>query len=157
MKYTALGDCQQGMVNSSDLFVLINDLQPNTEYAFSTKVIKGRHQSKWSESVLSKTSGAAEENGTIWKSYACVAVSCGYGTYFAVRTCDELYHTQKSAKSTLALKLSVSPPYYPWVTATTCKWPISDWQSYGEHVSLSNYGRTFLRALINQNRTIRKL
>ena len=59
------------MVNSSDRFELINDLQPNTEYAFSTKVIKGRHQSKWSESVLSKTSGAAEENGTNWKSYAC--------------------------------------------------------------------------------------
>ncbi len=27
-------------------------------------------------------------------------------------------YTQKSTKSTLALKLSVSPPFYPWVTAT---------------------------------------
>ena len=27
-------------------------------------------------------------------------------------------YTQKLTRSTLALKLSVSPPYYPWVTAT---------------------------------------
>ena len=61
-----------------------------------------------------------------------VAVSCGYSTCFAVRTCDGLYHfifsidrvgipldyTQKLTRSTLTLKLSVSPPYYPWVTAT---------------------------------------
>ena len=26
--------------------------------------------------------------------------------------------TQKLTRSTLALKLSVSPPYYPWVTVT---------------------------------------
>ncbi len=24
--------------------------------------------------------------------FSCVAVSCGYGTCFAVRACDELYH-----------------------------------------------------------------
>ncbi len=29
-----------------------------------------------------------------------------------------LDYTQKLTRSTLALKLSVSPPYYPWVTAT---------------------------------------
>ncbi len=62
--------------------------------------------------------------------YARVAVSCGYGTCFAVRTCDGLYHfifsidcvgipTQKSTRSTLALKPSVTSPYYPWLTVTT--------------------------------------
>ncbi len=70
-----------------------------------------------------------------------VAISCGYDTCFAIRTCDGLYHfmfsidrvgipfgsqpivwtfvTQKLTRSTLALKPSVSPPsFYPWVTAT---------------------------------------
>ncbi len=56
-----------------------------------------------------------------------VAVSCGYSTCFAVSACDGLCHltkimdrveTQKSTRSTLALKPSVSPPFYPWVTAT---------------------------------------
>ena len=46
-----------------------------------------------------------------------VAVSCGYDTCFAVKTCDGL------TRSTLALKLSVSPPYYPSETATL---PIHD-------------------------------
>ncbi len=64
----------------------------------------------------------------LWPTYQnsgpYVAVSCGYGTCFAVRTCDGLYHfifsidTQKLTRSTLALKLSVSPPFYPLVTAT---------------------------------------
>ncbi len=31
---------------------------------------------------------------------------------------QSLDYTQKLTRSTLALKLSVSPPYYPWVTAT---------------------------------------
>ncbi len=65
---------------------------------------------------------------------ACVTVSCGYSTCFhkgynpgvpfRVRKerveqkigCEP--YTQKLTRSTLALKLSVSPPYYPWVTAT---------------------------------------
>ncbi len=51
-----------------------------------------------------------------------VAVSCGYGICFAVKTCDELcdymFYTQKSIISTLALKLIVSAIFYPWVTAT---------------------------------------
>ena len=62
-----------------------------------------------------------------------VAVSCGYDTCFAVKACDGLCHltkimdrvgtplidyTQKSTRSTLALKLGVAPPIYPWVTAT---------------------------------------
>ncbi len=62
-----------------------------------------------------------------------VAVSCGYGTCFAVMgyatsyfplimfgyhsDSNRSYGTQKLTRSTLALKLSVSPPYYPWVTA----------------------------------------
>ncbi len=56
------------------------------------------------------------------------AVSCGYNTCFAVSACDGLCHltrvldgvdyTQKSTRSTLAMKLSVSTPVYPWVTAT---------------------------------------
>ncbi len=57
-----------------------------------------------------------------------VAVSCGYSTCFAVSACDGLcqltkimYYTQKSTRSTLALNPSVSPPFYPWVTATVPK------------------------------------
>ena len=52
-----------------------------------------------------------------------VAVSCGYDTCFAIKTCYGLYHFIFSidrvgipfglTRSTLALKLSVSPPYYP--------------------------------------------
>ncbi len=34
------------------------------------------------------------------------------------RSYGPLPDTQKSAISNLALKFSVSPPYYPWVTAT---------------------------------------
>ena len=59
------------------------------------------------------------------KSFRTVVVSCGNGTCFAVKTCDGLYSRvggpQKLTRSTLELKLSVSPPYYPWVTATKVK------------------------------------
>ncbi len=80
-----------------------------------------------------KTSeSGAPLRGTMVKAMKPVAVSCGYDTCFAVRTSDGLCHltlsmdcvripldyTQKSTRSTLALKLSVSPPFYPWVTAT---------------------------------------
>ena len=87
-----------------------------------------------------------------------VAVSCGYDTCFAVKTCDGLYHfiisiahvgipfgfqTSLHCLSLFGMMLhyvyrpwdscacywaltkfthymSVSPPYYPWVTATLC-------------------------------------
>ena len=35
--------------------------------------------------------------------------------------CKEIWHIILT-RSTLALKLSVSPPYYPWVTATPRVW-----------------------------------
>ncbi len=58
-----------------------------------------------------------------------VVVRCGYGTCFAVRT------------STLALKPSVSPPYYPWVTATvlTPQKPPSASKSYAPWVIIMYY------------------
>ncbi len=56
--------------------------------------------------------------------FRCVAVSCGYGTCFAISACDGPCHlkkvTQKLTRSTLALKASVTPPPYPRVTAPRC-------------------------------------
>ena len=43
------------MVNTSNLNIHIDDLQPDTEYEFSVKIIKGRRQSAWSLSVFNKT------------------------------------------------------------------------------------------------------
>ncbi len=43
----------------------------------------------------------------------------GYTTsYFPLIVLGSLDYTQKSTRSTLALEPSVSPPFYPWVTAT---------------------------------------
>ncbi len=82
---------------------------------------------------------ANHENDTCFENELVMgaAVSCGYSTCFAISACDGLCHltkvhpsgsvsgspqsldyTQKSTKSTLALKLNVSRPFYPWVTAT---------------------------------------
>ncbi len=48
------------------------------------------------------------------------------------------YYTQKSTISTLALKPSVSPPFYPWVTATT----LLCW--LGESIKIFKLAKLFL-------------
>ena len=52
------------MVNTTELYVLIDNLQPDTEYEFSVKVIKGRRQSPWSMSVMNKTYEAGKQKFT---------------------------------------------------------------------------------------------
>ncbi len=101
-----------------------------------------RSNSLWNMSNLSPIRHNKEETLISWEilqrtmpwqnqeALTCIgAVSCGYDTCFVVKTCDGLCHfifslivfgyhyTEKLTRSTLALKLSVSPPYYPWVTA----------------------------------------
>ncbi len=82
-----------------------------------------------------------------------VGVSCGDSTCFAVSACDGLCHltkimdrvetpldyTQKSTRSTSALKPSVSPSFYPRVTATLLKVRLKDChitQRYGDSLSV---------------------
>ncbi|KAJ8681424.1 hypothetical protein QAD02_017211, partial [Eretmocerus hayati] len=44
--------------NATDLYCMIHDLKPYTEYEFTVKVVKGRRESGWSMVVLNKTTGA---------------------------------------------------------------------------------------------------
>jgi len=46
---------RQKMMNTTKLNIHVKDLQPDTEYEFSVKIVKGRRQSAWSLSVFNKT------------------------------------------------------------------------------------------------------
>ena len=57
---------------------------------------------------------------------------------------SRLDYTQKSTRSTLALKPSVSPPFYPWVTATRVLWNNNDCEGSQEEVKAVSSEKKFV-------------
>ena len=55
MRYSARGNADHTILNTTDPIILINDLQPDTEYEFAVKLIAGSHESAWSRSVINRT------------------------------------------------------------------------------------------------------
>ena len=55
VRYSTRGNVDHRILNTTDPIILINDLQPDTEYEFAVKVIAGSRQSAWSRSVINRT------------------------------------------------------------------------------------------------------
>lgn len=58
VRYNIIGSNRYKFFNTTDLNCMIPELRPNSQYEFAVKVVKGRHESAWSMSVLNTTAQA---------------------------------------------------------------------------------------------------